>query len=81
VTDSAGDGAVHVEVMGQCRAPRVKHERRTDLRSEVPRIGGNGAQGLGNHIEQQPVDRRLVVPGDRADRGGQGEDHVVILDG
>ena len=31
--------------------------------------------------EQETIDHRLVVPGDVADRRGQGEDHVVILHG
>src|ERR1700686_1596141 len=72
---------MHVWMMRQCRAPRMKHQRCTDLRAQVPGIGSDGTQGLGGNIEQQAVDHRLVVPGDRTDRGGQREDHVVILHG
>ena len=59
----------------------MEHQRRSNLRAQMLRIGGDGTQGLGGNIEQQAVDNRLVVPGDRTDRGGQREDHVVILHG
>jgi hypothetical protein len=71
------DDAVHVRMVRQCRAPRMQHQRRADLRAQMLRIG---AQGFGGNIEQQAVDHRFVVPGDRADRGGQRKDDVVVLD-
>lgn len=45
------------------------------------RIGGEGGQRFRRNIEQQPVDCRLVGVGDGADRFGEREDDVVILDG
>src|ERR1700675_317582 len=59
----------------------MEHQRRANLCAQMLRIGCDGTQGLGGNIEQQAVDNRLVVPGDRTDRGGQREDHVVILHG
>src|SRR5216683_3111856 len=56
----------------------MEHQRRANLRAQMLRIGGDGTQGLGGNIEQQAVEYRLVVPGDRADRGGQREDHVIL---
>jgi hypothetical protein len=44
----------------------------------MPRIGGNGAQSFGSDVEQQTVQHRLVGIGKRADRGRQGEHHMVI---
>jgi hypothetical protein len=58
----------------------VQHQGGADLRPEMLRVGGDGAQGLGSDVEQQVVDQRLVVIGDGADRRGQGEHHVVVLD-
>ncbi|SAL88896.1 integrase catalytic subunit [Caballeronia choica] len=65
----------------ECGAPRAQYQGCADLCAEMSGIGGNGAQGFGGYIKQQAVDHRLVVPGDRTDRGGQREDHVVILHG
>ena len=48
--------------------------------AEVPRIGGDGEQRLGRGAEQQVVDHRLVLVGDRGDLGRQGEDHVEVAD-
>ena len=74
------DDAVHVRMVRQCRAPRMQHQRRADLRAQMLWIGGNGAQGFGGNMEQQALEHRLVVPGDRADRGGQCKDDMVVLD-
>ena len=71
---------MHVRMMRERRAPGVQHQRRTDLGAQMLRIGGDRAQRLGGDVEQQPVDKRLVVPGDGTDRRGQREDDVVILD-
>jgi hypothetical protein len=57
----------------------MQHERCAGLRAQVPGIGSDGTQGFGGDIEQQAVDHRLLVPGDRADWRGQREDHVVVL--
>ena len=72
---------MHMGVMCERRAPGMQDERGTDLRSEMLRIGGDGAQCLGRDIEQQPVDDGLVVIRNRADRSWQCKDQVVVLDG
>jgi len=58
----------------------VQHQRGADARAEMLRIGGDGLQHLGGHIEQQPVDDGLVRVRDVGDRRRQREDHVVVLD-
>ena len=62
------------------RTPGVQHQRDADLCAEVLGVGGDGRQRFRRHLEQQPVDHRLVGIGDGADRCRQREDHVVILD-
>lgn len=46
--------------------------------AEMPEIGGDGSRRLGRGLEQQVVDRRLVLVRDGADRGRQGEDEMII---
>src|SRR5438874_13235768 len=52
----------------------------TDAGAEVSGIGSYGEQCLGRRAEQQIVDHRLVLVGDRGDLGWQGEDQVEIAD-
>jgi hypothetical protein len=46
----------------------------------MPGIGGDREQRLGRRAEQQIVDHRLVLVGDRGDLGRQGEDQVEVAD-
>ncbi len=79
-----------VRVVGHCRAPAVEHGGGADAGTEVLRIvglqptglsrGGDGELGLGRRAEQQVVDHRLVLVGDLADLGRQGEDQVEVAD-
>jgi hypothetical protein len=39
----------------------MEHQRRSNLRAQMLRIGCDGTQGLGGNIEQQAVDNRLVT--------------------
>ncbi len=78
---ATGNDAMHMRMVCERRAPGMQDECGTDLRSEMPGIGGDGAQRFGRDIEQQPVDDGLVVIRNRADRSRQCEDHVVVLDG
>ena len=81
---------MEVRVVGHCRAPAVKHGSGADARAEVPGVvglqptglsrGGDREQCLGRRAEQQVVDHRLVLVGDRGDLSGQGEDDVEIAD-
>ena len=56
----------------------MQHQGQADTGAEVPGIGGDGDQGLGSRLEQDAVDRRLVLPGDVGDRRRQGEHDMVI---
>ena len=62
----------------QVLAPTVKNRDEADLRTEVFWVGGNRAQRLGNRLEQDGVERRLVLEGDGCNRRGQCEDDMVI---
>src|SRR6266853_1934882 len=67
-------------MVGHRRAPGVEHGGEADAGAEVPGIGGDGEQRLGRAAEQQVVDYRLVLIGDRGDLGRQGEDKVEVAD-
>ena len=67
-------------MVGHRRAPAVEHGGGADAGAEVPGIGGDGEQRLGRGAEQQVVDHRLVLVGDRGDLGRQGEDQVEVAD-
>jgi hypothetical protein len=56
----------------------VEHGGEADAGAEMLRVGGDGGQRLGGGPEQEVVDRGLVLERDRADRGRQGEDDVVV---
>lgn len=58
----------------------MQHQPGADAGTEVLRIGSNGAQRLRRRLEQQTVEQRFVVPGERGDRCRQGEDDMVVLD-
>ena len=69
-----------MRVVGHCRAPAVEHGGGADAGAEVLGIGGDREQRLGGGAEQQVVDDRLVLVGDRGDLGRQREDDVEIAD-
>src|SRR5580704_16785086 len=69
-----------VRMVGHCRAPAVEHGGGADASAEMPGIGGDREQRLGCRAEQQVVDDRLVLIGNRRDLGRQCEDHVEIAD-
>jgi hypothetical protein len=58
-----------VRVMGHRRAPAVQHGGEADAGAEVLGIGGDGGERLSRRLEQDVVDRGLVVVGDVGDRG------------
>jgi hypothetical protein len=76
---AARHDAVHVRVVGQCRAPGVQHQRGADARAKVLGIGRDTQQRLGCDVEQQAVQRRLVLVRDVGDRRRQREHHVEVL--
>jgi hypothetical protein len=61
-------------------APQLCSRGGADPGTEVLGIGGDGEQGLGRGAEQQVVDDRLVLVGDRSDLGRQDEDQVEVAD-
>ena len=69
-----------VRMVSHCRAPAVEHGGGAEASAEVLGIGGDCEQCLCGRAEQQVVDHRLVLIGDRRNLGGQREDHVEIAD-
>src|SRR5438552_17546014 len=68
-----------MRMVRQRRAPSMQDQGHANLRAEMLRVGGDGAQRLRGELEQQVIDHRLVVVGDGADRRRQGEHQVVIV--
>jgi len=60
---AAGDDAMQVRMMEQCLAPSVEDGEEAELCAEMLGIGGDRLQGLGCGVEQDVVDRSLVVMG------------------
>jgi hypothetical protein len=48
---------------------------------QMPRVSGNGHQGLRGGFKQEVIDDGLVVPSDIANLAGQGEHHMEIANG
>jgi hypothetical protein len=65
-------------MVGERRAPGVQHGGQPDASAEVLRIGRDGDEGLGRSLEQDVVDRGLVLVGDVADWRRQREHDVII---
>ena len=62
---TTGNEAVHMRVVHQVLPPGVQHGQEADLRAQMLRIGGDGAQCLRRRPEQDVVDHGLVLEGDR----------------
>ena len=65
-------------MVSERRTPGVQNGDDTDAGAEMLGVGGDREQRLGGRSEQQVVDHRLVLVGDRSDLGGQREDDVEI---
>src|SRR3546814_2640548 len=52
----------------------------SDVCSSDLGIGGDGQHRIGGRLEQQVIDQRLVVEGDRGDLGRQRKDDVEVAD-
>ena len=59
----------------------MQHGGDADAGTQVLRIGGDRERGLGRRLEQQVVDRPLVLIGDVRGRRRQREHEVEIADG
>jgi hypothetical protein len=69
---------MQVGMMKQRLPPSVENSEKAELCAEMLRIGGDGAQGFGDGVEQDVVDRSLVVMGDGGDLLRHGEDDVEV---
>ena len=66
---AAGHDHMHVRMMRHRRSPGVQHRDDADPGAEMLGIGGDREHRLGRRLEQNAVDRRLVLLGDVGDRG------------
>jgi hypothetical protein len=67
-----------MRMMHQVLAPGVQHGQEADLRTEMCRVGGDGAQRLRGCPEQDVVDRGLVLERDHGDLVRHGEHHMEV---
>jgi hypothetical protein len=70
-----------MRVMVKVLSPGVQHGGYDDIGTEVLRIASDREERLRRCFEQEPVDRRLVLIGDRPDRGRQRKDDMEVGDG
>ena len=70
-----------MRVMDERLTPGVEDGEEADLGAEVPGVGGDGAERLGDGAEEETVDDGLVLGGDLGDRRGHGENDVEVLGG
>lgn len=71
---------VHVRMVRHRRTPGVEHGSDADACAEMLPICRDGQHRLRRCLEQQVVDRRLVVEGDVGDLGRQREHDVEVAD-
>src|SRR5271155_5840196 len=69
---------MHMRMVGQCRAPGVKHRGDADASAEVLGVGRDGDHGLGRGREQDVVDHGLVLIGNVRNGGRQREHHMEV---
>ncbi len=67
-----------MRVLGESRAPGVEDGEHADAGAEVLGIGRDGDQGLCRCLEQDVVDRGLVLVGDVGDLRRQREHNVEV---
>ena len=68
-----------MRMMDEGLAPGVEHGDEADLRAKMPRVGGDGVEGLGRRLKQDVVNGCFVVTRERSDRLGDGEDDVEVF--
>ena len=66
-------------MMDQGLSPGVQDGEKPDRSTQMGRVGGNGAECLGRRPEEDVVDDRFVLQGDRGDRLRAGEHDVKGL--
>jgi hypothetical protein len=65
----------------QILSPAVQDRKETNVRTEVAGIGGNGPQSGGAGGKKDLVKQRLVTQNQIVELLGDGENHVVIING
>jgi hypothetical protein len=60
--------------------PGVQHGHHADLGAQVLGIGRRHPQGFGRGLEQDRIDRRLILESNLADLGWYSEDHMEVWD-
>ncbi len=65
---------------GHRRAPAVQDRGDADAGAKMTWVGGDGRHRLGRGLEQQAIDRRLVLEGDVGDLGRQREHDMEVAD-
>lgn len=65
-------------MVGESLPPRVEQCDEAEFTAKMSGIGTDGLQRLGDGIEQNGVDRRLVLVSDGRDLGGHREHHVEV---
>ena len=60
---------MNVRMVQQVLSPGVQHTKEANLRAQMLRIGGDGAQRLRRRPEQDIVDHGLVLERDGVDLG------------
>jgi hypothetical protein len=62
--------AMDMRMVEEVLPPAVQHGDHAGLGTEIPWIGGDYTHGLRRRLEQDVVDGRLVLQGDRGDQPG-----------
>jgi hypothetical protein len=75
---AAGNDTMDVRMVLQGLAPGVENHGRAELGAEMSRIGGDGGERLGRRVEQDRVDKGLVLEGDLADRCRSAKQNVGL---
>ena len=72
---------MNVRMKQHILSPAVQNGEETDLRAKVAGIGGNGLKRSGAGGEQDFIQLRFVAQNQVVELFGDGEDHVVVVDG
>jgi hypothetical protein len=75
---SGGHEAVKMGVLQQVLTPGVQHSEEADAGAEVPWIGRDLQQRLGNGAKQQAIEQAGVLPSQGNKFLGHGEHHVGV---
>lgn len=75
---AAGHETVDMRVVGERLPPGVENGEEADLAAQMPRVGRNGLERRGHGIEQDRIDRGLVVEGYRRDFGRHREHDMEV---